>query len=98
MMKVCIAYESKYGNGKKCMEYLQSVMSKKGHNVEMFSIHEKKPTSAPSANLYVFSSPTQIGGPAGKMKKFLKKNANSARRGKICSCNNLYESSKYEKS
>ena len=73
MMKVCIAYESKYGNGKKCMEYLQSVMSKKGHNVEMFSIHEKKPTSVPSANLYVFSSPTQIGGPAGKMKKFLKK-------------------------
>jgi menaquinone-dependent protoporphyrinogen IX oxidase len=73
MMKVCIAYESKYGNGKKCMEYLQNVMSKKGHNVEMFSIHEKEPTSVPSADLYVFSSPTQMGNPAGKMKKFLKK-------------------------
>ena len=55
------------------MEYLQGVMNKKGHNVEMFSIHEKEPTSIPSADLYVFSSPTQIGGPTGKMKKFLKK-------------------------
>ena len=73
MMKVCIAYESKYGNGKKCMEYLQNVINKKGHDVEMFSIHEKDPTAVPSADLYVFSSPTQIGGPAGKMKKFLKK-------------------------
>ena len=73
MMKVCIVYESKYGNGKKCMEYLQDVISQKGHNVEMFSIHEKEPTSVPSADLYVFSSPTQMGSPAGKMKKFLKK-------------------------
>ncbi len=73
MMKVCIAYESKFGNGKKCMEYLQSVMSKKNHNVEMLSIHDIEPTSVPSADLYVFSSPTQVGTTAGKMKKFLKK-------------------------
>ena len=73
MIKVCIAYESKYGNGKKCMEYLQNVMNKKGHDVELFSIREKGPTAIPSADLYVFSSPTQIGSPAGKMKKFLKK-------------------------
>jgi menaquinone-dependent protoporphyrinogen IX oxidase len=73
MMNVCIVYESKYGNGKKCMEYLQGVIRKKGHTVEMFSIHEKDPTSLPSADLYIFSSPTQIGSLAGKMKKFLKK-------------------------
>ena len=73
MMNVCITYESKYGNGKKCMEYLQSVIRKKGHDVEMLSIHEKDPTSLPSADLYIFSSPTQIGSLAGKMKKFLKK-------------------------
>ena len=72
-MKVCIAYETKYGNGKKCMEYLQNVIIKKGHNVEMFSIREKEPTSVPSADLYVFSSPTRIGNLAGKMKKFLNK-------------------------
>lgn len=72
-MKICIAYESKFGNGKGCMEYLQGVLSKKGHDVEMFSVREREPTSLPPADLYIFSSPTQIGSPARKMKKFLKK-------------------------
>ncbi len=72
-MKICIAYESKFGNGKGCMEYLQGVMSKKDHDVEMFSVREREPTSLPPADLYIFSSPTQIGSPARKMKKFLKK-------------------------
>ena len=70
-MKICIAYESKFGNGKGCMEYLQGVMSKKGHDVEMFSVREREPTSLPPTDLYIFSSPTQIGSPARKMKKFL---------------------------
>ena len=73
MMKVCIVYDSKYGNGKKCMEYMQEVINNKGHNVEMFPIHEIESTSIPSADLYVFSSPTQMGRPSGKMKRFLKK-------------------------
>ncbi|UCF11963.1 MAG: hypothetical protein JSW06_07955 [Thermoplasmatales archaeon] len=72
-MKICIVYESKFGNGKGCMEYLQGVMSKKDHDVKMFSVREIEPTSLPLADLYIFSSPTQIGSPAGKMKKFLKK-------------------------
>jgi flavorubredoxin len=71
-MKVCIAYESKYGNGKKCVEHLQNVITKKGHDVETFSIREVKPTSLPQANLYFFSSPTHVGSAPGKMKKFLK--------------------------
>lgn len=70
-MKVCIAYESKYGNGKKCVEHLQSVVSKKGHDVETFSIHEIKVNSLPQADFYVFSAPTHIGGLPRKMKKFL---------------------------
>ena len=72
-MKVCIAYESKYGNGKKCVEHLQSIISKKGHDVETPSIREIKPSSLLQADLYIFSTPTHIGGPPGKMKKFLKK-------------------------
>ncbi len=72
-MKVCIAYESKYGNGKKCVEHLQSIISKKGHDAETSSIREIKPSSIPRADLYIFSTPTHIGGPPGKMKKFLKK-------------------------
>lgn len=72
-MKVSIAYESKYGNGKKCVEHLGAFMSKKGHDVEISSVREIKPKSLPGADLYIFSSPTHVGGPPGKMKKFLKK-------------------------
>jgi len=71
-MKVCIAYESKYGNGKKCVEHLEKTIRAKGHNVEVYSIREIKPDSLPEANLYVFSAPTHMGGPPRKMKKFLK--------------------------
>ena len=71
-MKICIAYESKYGNGKKCVEHLQGVISKKGHDVETCSVRETKPGSLPQADVYVFSSPTHVGSPPRKMKKFLK--------------------------
>ncbi len=72
-MKVCIAYESKYGNGKMCVDHLEKTIRAKGHNVEVFSVRETKPNSLPQADLYVFSAPTHMGGPPGKMKKFLKK-------------------------
>ena len=72
-MKVCIAYDSKYGNGKQCMEHLKQTLSKRGHDVQLFSIRETKPRSLPAANLYLFSAPTHVGGPPRKMKKFLKK-------------------------
>lgn len=70
-MKICISYESKFGNGKKCMEYLQSVLSKDGHDVDLLSARDADPT-LPSAEMYIFSAPTQVGNLAGKMKKFLK--------------------------
>ena len=72
-MKVCIAYESKFGNGKKLVKHMQTTISKKGHDVEAYSINETKPGFLPNADIYIFNSPTHIGGPPGKMKKFLKK-------------------------
>jgi flavodoxin len=72
-MKVCIAYESKFGNGKKLAEHIQTTISKKGHDVETYSIRDIKPDSLPKADVYIFSSPTHIGRPPGKMKKFLNK-------------------------
>ena len=72
-MKICIAYESKFGNGKKCMEYLKNKLAKMGNDVDLIWIREIDPKSVPVADVYVFSSPTQMGRPAGKMKKFLKK-------------------------
>jgi len=72
-MKICIAYESKYGNGKACMEYLADILTKGGHEIDLFSVRDRGPASVPEADLYIFSAPTQIGNVAGKMKKFLKK-------------------------
>ena len=72
-MKICIAYDSKYGNGKKCAEYVQNAMIKKGHDAQAFYIRETKPKALPQADLYIFSAPTHIGGPPWKMKSFLKK-------------------------
>ena len=72
-MKVCIAYESKYGNGQKCVEHLKDIISKKGHAVDLFSVRDVKPNELLQDDIYVFSAPTQIGSPARKMKKFLKK-------------------------
>jgi flavorubredoxin len=72
-MKVQIFYESKFGNGKKCVEYLGNVISGKGHDVVTNSIREVKPNSIPRSDLYIFSSPTRMGNVHGKVKKFLKK-------------------------
>ena len=72
-MKIYIAYESKYGNGRRCVEYLQNTLTKKGHDVKVSSIREIKSNILPEADLYIFSSPTHIGSIPRKMKKFLKK-------------------------
>ena len=72
-MKVHILYESKFGNGKKCVDYLENVISEKGHEVKTISIRDIKPNSIPQSDLYIFSSPTHVGSPPGKVKKFLKK-------------------------
>ncbi len=72
-MKVCIVYESKYGNGKKCVEYLQNIIKAKGYDIDSFSIREIKPNLLPEADFYIFSSPTHIGNVPWKMRRFLKK-------------------------
>jgi flavodoxin len=71
-MKVCIAYDSKYGNGKKCVEHLSKVIRAKGHDAELLSIREVSPKALPEANVYVFSTPTHVGTAPFKMKGFLK--------------------------
>lgn len=72
-MKVCILYDSKYGNGKTCMEHLGSLIKNNGHEVDIFSVKEIKPSSIPEAGLYVFSAPTHFGDVSKKMKGFIKK-------------------------
>jgi flavorubredoxin len=72
-MKVQILYESKFGNGKKCVDYLQNVITEKGHEVKTNSFRDFKPNSIPQSELYIFSSPTRMGNVHGRVKKFLKK-------------------------
>jgi flavorubredoxin len=72
-MKVCILYDSKFGTGKTCMEYLGSIIQDKGNDVDIYSVKEISPNSVPDADLYIFSAPTHLANVSGKMKGFLKK-------------------------
>ncbi|DAC72622.1 MAG TPA: hypothetical protein DSN98_04370 [Thermoplasmata archaeon] len=72
-MNIDIIYESKYGNGKKAMMYLETILRKKGHSVQLMSVHDIKPQSLPEADLYIFSAPNAFGKIVRSMRKFLDK-------------------------
>ncbi len=72
-MDICIIYDTKYGNGKSCMQYLSSILKKDKLDVEIYSVKELEPKLLPEAELYIFSAPTHLGNASGKMKKFIKK-------------------------
>jgi len=72
-MNVSIIYESKYGNGKEIMTYLETSFRKKGYSVQLMSVHEIKPKSLPEADLYIFSAPNRMGKIIRSMRKFLEK-------------------------
>ena len=72
-MNVSIIYESKHGNGKQAMTYLENILRKKGYSVQLMSVHEIKPKSLPEADLYIFSAPNRMGKIIRSMRKFLEK-------------------------
>ncbi len=72
-MKISIIYESKHGNGKEAMTYLENNLRKKGCSVQLQSIHEIKPHQLPEADVYVFSAPNAFGKIIRSMRKFLEK-------------------------
>ena len=72
-MNISIIYESKYGNGKQAMMYLENILRKKGYTVQLVSTHEVKPHSLPEADLYIFSAPNAFGKIVRSMRKFLEK-------------------------
>ena len=72
-VKISIAYDSKFGNGRKCAEYLQGVLKGKGHDAAVYFIRETDPGALPASDLYVFSTPTHVGTAPFKIKGFLKK-------------------------
>jgi menaquinone-dependent protoporphyrinogen IX oxidase len=72
-MNISIIYESKHGNGKKAMTYLEDILRKKGFSVQLMSVHEINPQSLPDSDLYIFSAPNRLGKIVRSMRKFLEK-------------------------
>jgi flavorubredoxin len=72
-MNISIIYESKYGNGKEAMTYLDTILKNKGYSVQIMSIHDVNPRLLPESNLYIFSAPNAFGKIVRSMRKFLDK-------------------------
>ncbi|MBC7128221.1 MAG: hypothetical protein H5T45_00610 [Thermoplasmatales archaeon] len=71
-MKYAIVYWSRYGNGKRIVDYLAEKLRDKGE-VKIFKTNEINPSSMPEADLYIFSAPTEIFKIQRNMRKLMKK-------------------------
>ena len=71
-MKYVIVYWSRYGNGKKIINYVGEKLKDKKANVDIFKISEVDPLSIPDADAYIFSAPTEAFSIQRDMKRFLK--------------------------
>lgn len=70
-MKVVIAYSSRYGNGKKCVDCVEARLKAKGHSVQVLVAGQSDPAQIPPADLYVFSGATEAFGLAKPIKQYL---------------------------
>lgn len=73
LIRVELFHASKFGNGAKVAEELRRIMEADGHQMIIHHIDGAKPKEMPSADLYIFGSPTRFGGPIGSMRRFIKK-------------------------
>jgi flavodoxin len=72
-MKYIMVYWSRFGNGKKLVEYLAEKLKEKKGTTQLFKTDEADPTAMPEADVYVFSAPTEAMNLQKNMKKFMKK-------------------------
>lgn len=72
-MKYVIVYWSRYGNGKKVVDYLAGALKKKAGETQIFKTEEADPTAMPEADLYIFSAPTEVFNIQKNMRNFMKK-------------------------
>jgi flavodoxin len=72
-MNYVIVYWSRYGNGKKVVDYLSGKLNEKKGKTQIIKTDEADPTAMPKADLYVFSAPTEAFNIQKNMKKFMKK-------------------------
>ena len=72
-MKYAIIYWSRYGNGKKIVEYLSEKIKDMGSKIQVLKTDEANPSSIPEADLYIFSAPTEAFNLQRNMRTFMKK-------------------------
>ena len=72
-MKYVIIYWSRYGNGKKIVDYLAGKLKEKGGETQIFKTNETDPTAIPEADKYIFSAPAEAFNIQKNMRTFMKK-------------------------
>ena len=72
-MKVELYRASKYGNRARVAEEIKRLMATHGIEVDIHHVDDSKPKELPSADLFIFGSPTHFGKAPGSMVRFLKK-------------------------
>jgi flavodoxin len=72
-MNYVIVYWSRYGNGKKVVDYLAKKKKQKGSDTKIFKTDEADPNSMPNASLYIFSAPTEAFNIQKNIRMFIKK-------------------------
>ena len=73
LLKYTIIYWSRYGNGKKIVDYLAGQLKNKGGNVQILKTDDADPTALPTSDVYIFSSPTEAFNVQRNMRSFMKK-------------------------
>ena len=72
-MNYVIVYWSRYGNGKKIVDYLEGKLKTKNAEVKVLKTGNADPSSMPEADMYVFSAPTEAFNVQKNMRSFMKK-------------------------
>ncbi|KYK20907.1 hypothetical protein AYK24_03480 [Thermoplasmatales archaeon SG8-52-4] len=72
-MKYAIIYWSRYGNGKRIVDYLAEKLKEKGAETQILKTDEADPTVMPEADKYIFSAPAEAFNVQKKMRTFMKK-------------------------
>jgi len=72
-MRYVVVYWSRYGNGKKIVEYLEEKLTEKASETQIFTTDEINPAAMPEADVYVFSAPTEAFNVQANMRRFMKK-------------------------
>jgi flavodoxin len=72
-MKYVIVYWSRYGNGKKIVDYLDKMLRENKNETQIFKTDEADPTAMPEADMYIFSAPTEAFNLQKNMRSFMKK-------------------------